>query len=81
MVVSDVEANTPAAAAGVKRGMLISQVDGRPVRTPREFRAAIAEKPGPVQLKFAGGDPSNSDARCAVGQLAMLGSAVSVNFF
>jgi S1-C subfamily serine protease len=60
VVVSDVEANTLAAAAGVKRGMLISQVDGRPVRTPREFREAIAAKSGPVQLKLASGDPSNS---------------------
>ena len=60
VVVSDVEANTPAAASGVKSGMLISQVDGRPVRTPREFRAAIAEKRGPVQLKLVAGDPSNA---------------------
>lgn len=60
VVVADVEANTPAAAAGVKRGMLITQVDGRPVRTPREFREAINEKRGPVQLKLAASDPSNS---------------------
>ena len=60
VVVSDVEANTPAAAAGVKRGMLISQVDGRPVGTPRDFQAAVAAKSGAVQLKLDATDPANS---------------------
>ncbi len=60
VVVCEVAANSPAAASGLKRGMLISQVDGRPVHTPREFRAAISEKNGPVQLKLIAGDPSNS---------------------
>ncbi len=60
VIVSDVEANTPAAAAGVKRGMLISQVDGRTVGTPRDFQAAVAEKSGAVQLKLDATDPANS---------------------
>jgi serine protease Do len=55
VVVCDVEANSPAAASGLKRGMLVGQVDGRPVRTPREFRAAIAAKSGPVRLKLIAG--------------------------
>lgn len=60
VVVSNVEANTPAAAAGVKRGMLISQVDGRPVGTPRNFRATVAEKSGAVQLRLDATGPAGS---------------------
>jgi S1-C subfamily serine protease len=60
VIVADVEANTPAAAAGVRKGMLITQVDGRPVGTPRDFRAAVAEKSGAVQLKLDTTDASNS---------------------
>jgi S1-C subfamily serine protease len=60
VVVSEVETNSPAAAAGVKRGMLISQVDGRRVGTPRDFRAAVAEKNGAVQLKLDATDSANS---------------------
>ncbi len=60
VVVADVDPNTAAARAGVKRGMLISHVDGRPVRTPKEFQSAIAEKSGAVQLRLVASDPSNS---------------------
>jgi S1-C subfamily serine protease len=60
VVVSDVEQNTAAAKAGLKPGMLISHVDGRPVRTPKEFQAAIAMKAGAVQLRLVAGDPANS---------------------
>ena len=60
VVVSDVDQNTPAAQSGMKRGMLISHVDGRPVRTPKEFQAAIAEKRGAVQLRLTASDSANS---------------------
>jgi serine protease Do len=60
VVVADVDQNTPAAQVGMKRGMLISHVDGRPVRTPKQFQAAITEKSGPVQLRLVASDPSNS---------------------
>jgi S1-C subfamily serine protease len=60
VVVSEVQANTPASAAGVKSGMLVSRVDGRPVRTPREFQAATAKKSGPVQLTLTAGNPAGS---------------------
>jgi serine protease Do len=60
VVVSDVEANSPAAACGLKRGMLISQVDDQPVHTPRGFQAAIAQKSGAVRLKLVVNDPANS---------------------
>jgi S1-C subfamily serine protease len=60
VVVMDVDQNTPAAQSGLKRGMLISHVDGRPVRTPKEFQAATADKSGPVQLKLVASDPAAS---------------------
>ncbi len=59
-MVSDVDKDTPAERAGVKSGMLISHVDGQPVRTPKEFQAAIAAKSGAVQLRLVASDPSNS---------------------
>jgi len=52
VVVSEVEPGSPAAQAGARRGMLISHVDGKPVRTPQEFRAALADKAGPVELRL-----------------------------
>jgi S1-C subfamily serine protease len=60
VIVSDVEANSPAAAAGVKSGMLITQVDGRTVRTPRDFLSAVADKNGAVRLKLEATDPSGA---------------------
>ena len=60
VVVCEVDQNTPAAQAGMKLGMLITHVDGRPVRTPKEFQAAIAEKTGAVQLRLVASDPTNS---------------------
>jgi S1-C subfamily serine protease len=53
VVVSDVDPNSPASQAGLRRGMLITQVEGRAVRTPKEFQAAVAEKAGAVQMKLA----------------------------
>ena len=32
--------------------MLIGRVDGQPVRTPKEFLAAVAGKSGPVELRL-----------------------------
>ncbi len=60
VVVAEVDPNTPAALSGVKPGMLISHVDGRAIRTPKEFQAATAEKAGPVQLRLAAGEPSSA---------------------
>jgi len=54
VLVMEVEQGTPAWTAGVRRGMLISQVGRTAVRTPREFRAAVAAKSGPVELRIAG---------------------------
>jgi S1-C subfamily serine protease len=60
VVVCEVDQNSPAAAAGVKPGMLISHVDGRAVRTPKEFRAATSDKNGAVQVRLVASDPANS---------------------
>ena len=39
--------------AGLRRGMIISHVGRKPVRTPPEFRAAIAGLTGPLELRMA----------------------------
>ncbi len=48
--VVDVERDSPAWKAGLRRGMLIESVDGRPVRTPKEFFALVRGKKGEVVL-------------------------------
>jgi S1-C subfamily serine protease len=49
---SEVEEGSAAWQAGMRRGMLVSQADGLPVRTPKDFLAAVAQKSGPVQLRL-----------------------------
>jgi serine protease Do len=44
--VVEVEPRSPAEAAGLTRGLVITQVEGRPVRTPAEFAEAVAEHEG-----------------------------------
>ena len=53
VVVVEVAEGSPAAAAGLKRGMLITRVNGLPIHTPKEFALAVARNPGPVQLRLA----------------------------
>ena len=60
VVVAEVDANSAAAQSGVKPGMLISDVDGQPVRTPTEFRKATSDKLGPVSLKLEAADLSSN---------------------
>jgi S1-C subfamily serine protease len=57
VVVSEVADGTPAWRAGLRPGMCVSQVDGAPVRTPQEFQAAVARKPGTVELRLAVDEP------------------------
>jgi S1-C subfamily serine protease len=52
--VTEVEEDTPAFAAGLRRGMLISHVGRTPVRTPKEFHAAVGTKNVPLQLRIVG---------------------------
>ena len=53
VVVVQVDKDSPAAAAGLQYGMFISQVGSTPVRTPREFNAAVAGKTGEVPLRLS----------------------------
>ena len=53
VIVTDVQQGTAAWEAGLRRGMRISRVGRTPVRTPRQFRAAVAGRRGPVQLRLA----------------------------
>lgn len=49
--VVEVVSGSKAEEAGVRAGTIISSVDGKPVRTPREFREAVGERSGqPVRL-------------------------------
>ena len=52
VVVCEVEPGSPAAASLLQVGMFISRVDNVPVRTPREFRAAVTTKTGNVSLRL-----------------------------
>ena len=54
VIVVEVAEGSPAWTAGLRRGMLIAQVDGAAVRTPKEFAAAVGRNRGPVQLRLAG---------------------------
>ncbi|NUQ66409.1 MAG: PDZ domain-containing protein, partial [Pirellulales bacterium] len=54
VLVTEVEEGTPAWQAGLRSGMLVSHVDQTAVRTPKDFRSAVASKAGTVQLRLAG---------------------------
>ncbi len=54
VLVSDVEEGTPAWSAGLRKGMLISQVEQVNVHSPGEFRSAVASKRGTVRLRLEG---------------------------
>jgi serine protease Do len=56
VLVTDVREGTPAWEAGLRPGMRIGQVGRTPVRTPKQFWAAVAGQRGPVQLRLAGED-------------------------
>ena len=58
VIVTEVAEDSPAWAAGLRRGMFISQVDRTPVHTPKEFTAAVGRNQGAVQLHIHG-DPQN----------------------
>jgi len=60
VMVVDVFPGSPAQAAGMEPGDVISQIDGSQILTPRDVRAALAGKhPGDqVQLQFQGSGTS-----------------------
>jgi len=53
LAVTEVQRGTPAWDAGLRPGMLLSHVERTPVRTPKEFREAVARKTGPVEIRVA----------------------------
>ena len=46
----EVEPGSPAANAGLKVGQVVTEIEGRPVRTPDEFQRLVEGKKGPVTL-------------------------------
>jgi S1-C subfamily serine protease len=58
VLVTGVEASSPAAKAGIARGDIVTEADGKAVNTPRELQAAItAKKSGDtLTLKLRHGD-------------------------
>jgi S1-C subfamily serine protease len=52
--VAEVAEDSPAWEAGLRHGMFITQVDRTPVRSPKEFAAAVARNRGPLQLRILG---------------------------
>jgi serine protease Do len=58
VVVSEVDEGSAAWHAGLRRGMFISQVEETPIRTPAQFRAALAGRSGAVQFHLAAAEPN-----------------------
>jgi len=50
VTVTEVEPGSPAAKAGLRPGAPISHAAGRSLETPDDFRGAVADKTGPVQV-------------------------------
>jgi S1-C subfamily serine protease len=57
--IAEVEEGTPAWKAGIRKDLFITHVDAAPVRTPREFRDAVAGKKVPVQVHVVRFGPEN----------------------
>ena len=53
VVIVEVAENSSAWEAGLRRGMFVTHVDGSPVRTPKEFAAAVARNRRSVQLRLS----------------------------
>jgi S1-C subfamily serine protease len=51
VAVVEVAAGSPAAAAGLRRGAIVTKAGGQGVRTPLEFEEAVKGKDGPVVLE------------------------------
>ena len=50
VVVTDVDEGSPAASAGLKKGVIILRAGERPLHSPRAFAEAVAGQDGPVVL-------------------------------
>jgi serine protease Do len=51
VIVSEVEPDSPAASAGLRRGQVIRAVEGKNLKSPRDFARAVAGLSGPVVLE------------------------------
>jgi S1-C subfamily serine protease len=51
VLIAEVEAGSPAATAGLKKGQIVHKVGDQNVRSPQEFHEAIANLKGPVSLE------------------------------
>ena len=52
VLVTEVQSPSPAWSAGLRPGMSISHVGSKAVHTPREFRALVSGKPGPIEVRL-----------------------------
>ena len=53
MTVVEVAENSPAFAAGLRVGMVLTHVGRTPVNSPKEFHAAVENAFGPVTVRVA----------------------------
>jgi serine protease Do len=51
VIVTEVEPDSPAAGAGLKRGQVIRSVEGKALKSPRDFARVIAGLSGPVVIE------------------------------
>ena len=57
VLVGEVQAGTPAAAALLRPGDVITHVNGRPVAMPAAFYREVQNRTGPLELTLTPGDP------------------------
>ncbi len=57
LAVRDVHPESPAWAAGIRPGTLVTHVEDQRVTTPQEFHEIVQPRSGPVELRLATGDP------------------------
>lgn len=59
LLISQIETDGPAARAGLRRGDVIYEVEGRPVSTIRAFESALSDRPEEVSVSFRRGAEEN----------------------
>jgi serine protease Do len=55
VVVTQVDPGSPADAAGLQAGWFVTQVENKPLSSPREFSEAVQGRSGPVLLRLSDG--------------------------
>jgi S1-C subfamily serine protease len=51
VVITEVETGSPAARADLKPGQIIRSIDGKTIKSPREFLQIVAGLRGPVKVE------------------------------